>query len=343
MVTVGNLIVQVRNRKEWKEFWKIAGIRILGIAIPVIGIVLYIMLQGAFSDFMNYCFWGIRTFSNSISYSTLFKAKGIIKFLSISIPIVFGLLLIYYIRNRWKQKKNTTNNKKDVVPFLLFAYGIAEFSVVFPISDKIHFLIGSTIGIIGMFYIVIEITKKAISLIAKKIAERNRNWIEKYITYFTEMAIILFLIFLLGKNGNQVIQYAITANQYQQLEHYHYIPITEGLLDRVENVNSWITSQEKDVYILDSEAVLYQIALNRYHKDYDMFLKGNLGGKGEEGQIEKLQKENNSIVLVRKDNYSRNWQNPEMVRKFILENYEKIDSVDIFDGYDLSRKRSKDG
>ena len=29
------------------------------------------------------------------------------------------------------------------------------------------------------------------------------------------------------------------------------------------------------------------IALNKYNKNFDMFLKGNLGSKGEFGQIEK--------------------------------------------------------
>ena len=35
--------------------------------------------------------------------------------------------------------------------------------------------------------------------------------------------------------------------------------------------------ENKKVYILDAEAAIYMIPINNYNKDYDMFLKGNIG------------------------------------------------------------------
>ena len=67
---------------------------------------------------------------------------------------------------------------------------------------------------------------------------------------------------------------------------------------------------------------------------FDMFNIGNLGSKGEEGQIERIKKMNNSIFLIRNNNYSRNWQNPEKVREFILDNMTKTGQIGIFDIYE---------
>ena len=76
------------------------------------------------------------------------------------------------------------------------------------------------------------------------------------------------------------------------------------------------------------------IPLDKYNKNYDMFLKGNLGTKGEIGQIENLEKEENIVVLILNDNYSRNWQNPEKVRKYIINNWNKKGEIGKFDIYE---------
>ena len=109
--------------------------------------------------------------------------------------------------------------------------------------------------------------------------------------------------------------------------------ISEKLENRIRNVESYIENSKEKVYILDSDAALYNIPIDTYNKDFDMFNKGNLGGKGEQGQIEKIQNMSNIKILIRKDGLSRNWQTPEEVRKYIKENLEKQESIEIFDVY----------
>ena len=53
---------------------------------------------------------------------------------------------------------------------------------------------------------------------------------------------------------------------------------------------------------------------------YDMFLKGNLGGNGEDGIIDRINNEKNAIYLLKKSGL--NWQNPSKVRKYIIDNLE---------------------
>ena len=84
----------------------------------------------------------------------------------------------------------------------------------------------------------------------------------------------------------------------------------------------------KNVYMLDAEAALYTIPLDIYNKDYDMFLKGNLGSKGEDGIIERIQKEENAVYLLKMDYL--NWQNPNKVRDYIMSNLNYKGNISIF-------------
>ena len=105
----------------------------------------------------------------------------------------------------------------------------------------------------------------------------------------------------------------------------------------IQEIGNFILEQNKngkDVYILDATAALYMIPIDKYNKDYDMFNKGNFGAKGEEGQIEKLKNTNNTLALIMNENYIRNWQNPEKVRNYIIENWTKIGEIRNFDIYE---------
>ena len=78
------------------------------------------------------------------------------------------------------------------------------------------------------------------------------------------------------------------------------------------------------------------IALNKYNKNFDMFLKGNLGGQGEIGQIEKInQLEKGTKILIKNNQYKLNWQTPLEVISYIKNNFNKIDEISIFDIYEI--------
>ena len=78
------------------------------------------------------------------------------------------------------------------------------------------------------------------------------------------------------------------------------------------------------------------IALNKYNKNFDMFLKGNLGGKGEIGQIEKInQLEKGTKILIKNNQYKLNWQTPLEVISYIKNNFNKIGELSIFDIYEI--------
>ena len=223
-------------------------------------------------------------------------------------------------------KRKNENIKKLIT---IYIYSLSMLIVMYPISDEIHMLIGGLITIIGLIYMINLLLKK----IYKKININKKYKIYKIITLF--IWIIISAIILIT-SINKLYDYII-SDKNDDIEHYKYIRISENLKNRIKEIDNFIMEKEnegKKVYILDAEASIYMIPLDKYNKDYDMFLKGNIGKDGESGQIEKIkQKDENSLYLIRKRNMTLNWQTPKEVINYIRENLEKIGEIEIYEIY----------
>lgn len=277
-------------------------------------------------DFINYAVLGISTFSNKIPYARLLQSDKIeIKVLSILMPISIMAMAVVLIITKLLKKENEDIQK--ILTILIYSFSIII--VMYPISDEIHFLIGSLISIIGLIYLL--------SILGKKIYKKI-NYSKKYKVYKIITLIIWILIFamILTKAFNNLYKYAKTEKN-TEIVHFKNIEIGEGLKQRINNIDNYILEkeqEEKKVYILDAEAGIYMIPIDKYNKDYDMFLRGNIGKNGEEGQIEKIkQREENALYLIRKENLKTNWQTPVNVVEFVRDNLEKIEEISIYEVY----------
>ena len=123
----------------------------------------------------------------------------------------------------------------------------------------------------------------------------------------------LLFIIIFAFLYSQAVQNAKNININTEIKHYKYLNLPQYSIKDIKEMDEFIISQSKDVYILDFIASYYMIPIVRYTKYFDMFNLGNFGSKGEQGQIEKIQKTENAMFLIRKDGYRRNWQNPENV------------------------------
>lgn len=298
----------------------------MGILIPLVILFIYLIISGALQDFINYAVLGISTFSNKIPYARLLQSDKIeIKVLSILIPISIMAMVVVLIITKLLKKEN--ENIQKILTILIYSFSIII--VMYPISDEIHFLIGSLISIIGLIYLL--------SILGKKIYKKI-NYSKKYKVYKIITLIIWILIFviILTKAFNNLYKYT-KIEKNTEIAHFKYIEIEEGLEQRINNIDNYILEKEqegKKVYILDAEAAIYMIPINKYNKDYDMFLRGNIGKDGEEGQIEKIkQKEENALYLIRKENLKTNWQTPVNVIEYIRNNLEKIENIEIYNVY----------
>ena len=164
------------------------------------------------------------------------------------------------------------------------------------------------------------------------------NYAKKYKIYKIISLIIWLIIFvtILTTAINNIYVYA-KKDKNTEISHFKNIEINSDLENRINEIDTYILEKEqegKKVYILDAEAAIYMIPIDKYNKDYDMFLKGNIGKDGEEGQIEKIkQKDENILYLIRNENLKTNWQTPTDVIKYIRNNLEKVEEISIYEVY----------
>lgn len=309
LVAVLYKCLEIRSKKDLIEFIKIVFTRGIGALIPIVIILLYLIINGAIYDFISYCILGIKTFSNYIPYINLLKnSKIFIKILSILIPVILILDLSLYVK------------KKKKILLILSVYTIASMIVIYPIADNIHFLIGIFPGFISLAYFTDICIDKILS---------NEN-IKEFLGSFFKIATLLISLVCLAYSVNIYVK----SNKNYELKHFKSTIMNENYIKLVKNIGEYINSSQKKVYILDATASVYMIPIDKYNKDYDMFLKGNLGKDGEEGQIEKLKNEENAIILIMNSKYKRNWQNPEKVRSYIINNKEKTGEIGNFEIYE---------
>ena len=129
--------------------------------------------------------------------------------------------------------------------------------------------------------------------------------------------------------------YILSLKGNQNLNHFKGILMDNDLANRISIMDEYLLEKEgKTVYILDSMSAIFTIPIDRYYKNYDIFDIGNFGGKGEDGIIEDLKNTDNLLVLIRKDGIPKNWQHPYKITDYAIENFEKIDEIDIYDVYE---------
>lgn len=315
-------LIFIQQKEDFKEFIKSSVIRIFGIILPVFILCIYLFYNNALYGFFDYCILGIKTFSNSISYISLIREKNIfLKIMSILIPIMYLAISIKIIFSLLKGK--------DIkVLFTMLGYSIALFAITFPIANDIHFLIGTLASMVLLAYSIYSIITKYFSK-----NDTIKVFIHNFIKAFTYIFLFTMLVYTLS-------EYIVIYKEYglsKDLNHFKYIPISESLENSIKTMGDYLLNCNNKVYILDSNAAIYMIPIDRYNRDYDMFNLGNFGGRGENGKIEDLQNENNIIVLLRNNAFSRNWQHPENVRKYIEDNWTKIGTIQMYDVYEKGK------
>lgn len=313
LALLGNKLLFVRKKDELKIYLKSLMYRIIGIIIPVLVLMGYLIINLAFSEFINYTIKGISGFTNVISYKSLVN-WNLLGALSILVPIA---IICGWVKSVVFEKR------KEI--YFLTVYGLATFVICFPISNEIHFLIGALPIIILILYEIHNVLK----IIKNKVLKKEKLY--KFILIFLECTIILFSIY--NCSVNLYKYFSESKSSFCDLKHFAYISINEGLENHIEKVQQYIEANE-NVKILDSSAATYMIPLDRYNKDYDMFNKGNLGFKGEERIIQEISNCKDTKYLILQDKFTKNWQTPLDILEYVKENKTKIGEIEIFDIYE---------
>lgn len=312
---LGNKLLFVRKREEFKICTKSFFYRLIGIIIPILTLIIYLILNNAFKEFISYTIMGVKEFDNSISYKSLI-GMNVVGILAILVPLFW----IY----AWIK---TVIKEKDKNMYLILVYSLALFVIVFPISNDIHFLIGAIPSIILILYEIYNLINK----LYIKFLKDKKIRISKYLFYVIDILMLLYVIIYSICNFKE---YKNNENNYSILKPYNYLIINKSLENQILDIERYILNSEKNVVILDSSAVTYMMPINRYHKDYDMFNKGNFGKNGEERIINEISKAQNIQYLILNEKYLLNWQTPLEIINYIKTNKEKIGTILMFDIYE---------
>ena len=325
-----------KENKVNKEVINTVLLRILGISIPGILFVIYLLITNSFLDFINYAVLGIKTFSNSITYIQMIKTLGVYeKIIAILIPFVFiiDIVAAFYLKD-----------KKYYVSILS---SLSMLIVLYPICDYTHFLVGTLIIIINLFILLGLLINK----IEQKIKNKTNNKIENnkekdkdkenkkeylkfleisLLSFIVLMIIYLFVIHII----NNIIEYNKKYNKEYVLAHYENIPLTSNNIQNNKELKEFYEIKKQEGYnviIVDADACFYTIPLDVYNKNYDMFLKGNIGKDGEDGIIDNIKNSSKTIYLLKKKEFSLNWQTPTKVLEYIRNNLNKTAEFSVFE------------
>lgn len=306
------------------KFIKLIGIRIFGMMIPITMFLIYLGVNGAFNDFINYAIKGVREFSNNVPYYRLLNSTDYkIAIISRLFIIVYGSLFITFILECVKNKK-----MKDELMniYILAICSIPVIAIIYPISDDFHLIVASVFVLIVVAYLLIFLL----------------NEIDKFVkidAFYKKLLLIglLFIIILISfKNAIIERNFNIKENVLVPFKHYEGIYVPKYLSNRISDVTDKVrlySNSGRGSIIIDAEASIYDIVLNRYKKNYDMLLIGNIGENGVEKIINEIKNSHNVYYFVKNPQYALNWQLPEDIVDYIRNNLKYHETVSVFDVY----------
>jgi len=306
------------------KFIKLIGVRIFGMMIPIIIFLIYLGITGAFNDFINYAIKGVREFSNNVPYYRLFDSNDkVVSIISRLFIIVYIPLFITFILESIKNNKL----KDELINIYVLAFcSIPVIAIIYPISDDFHLIVASVFVLIVVAYLLIFLLNEI-------------NKFVKFDVFYKKLLLIgvLFIIILISFK-NVIIERNVNVkeNVLVPFKHYEGIYVPEYLSKRISDVTDKVQSYSnsgRESIIVDAEAAIYDIVLNRYKKNYDMLLIGNIGENGVEKIINEIKDSHNVYYFVKNPQYALNWQLPEDIVDYIRNNLKYHETVSVFDVY----------
>lgn len=251
----------------------------------------YLELSGNLSYFLEYAVTGTKYF---VKYSMIENINSII----ICYILVISGLVFKVVSNIMENKDNNTYY------FMFIAYSIMN---MYPSFDAYH-----------CKYIITALIYMYICSVHKK-EERKINIAIPIVVH----AVVLELLVFIGSNF-------ISNSTFDK---NYGVFINNDTYRIIQEVNSYIkekNSEGKEVYIASYSAASFTVGVDRYIKNWDMLLMGNLG---ETTVDELLDIPDGSIILVSNSRSIVNGQDHVELIQTVKERYNKVDSIACFDAY----------
>ncbi len=300
---IGLLVYNIYKYKKIKE---VIGNLIIPLFITfVLGIlyIWYLYYNNNLSSFLNYVVFGIEDFTLNMSIN--YNVIGLISIIIIYICIISN-----------KKIKEKVNELYENV-LLLFCFGLPISMMCIPIANIYHILVGETILIIGIIYILNQLIIK--EFISNKY---QKNFLKIfYIIFISVQLIAIIWNFAISKD-----KYKLTYNHP-----YYGTTIYNEDYEYLCNITNFIQNSPKDVIIFSYYANWFNVITGNCNGKYDLPFHGNVGAGGKEKLIEDLSKlKNKYILIINQEKETLYWQEFEEANEYIMNNFTYIGEFENF-------------
>lgn len=289
-----------------KKFFKNQAIKLTSF-LPCLFISLLILFsKGNLFDFINLCFGSILEFGTS-NHSFHIKAVKYLVFMFFTIAFSFFILA---------KLKNVPEKQKRTIQFLLcLAIGLS-FNML-PLVNGYH------VNMSLLFYYLLFIYIIDTLLIQELLQSKKQLCIVLSICFIT-------LFFILGKTLFIYFSNHQSYNYFDKTHPFYNAPVLEKDLKRIQSVTNYIENKRKNgtrVIVLSYEAASFMVPLKQNNGALDLIFSGNLGYHGIENTIEQISEMQNTEFLIFTNEDDCFFQEPQELRKYITNHFEKIGNL----------------
>lgn len=298
-IMLANLVICLRMLSK-PSLRKNCLIRLCFSVIPVIVFAIYLLLTSAFCDFIDYAVLGIATFVHRYSIIDFFNDSAFFA------PYLL-LIIVMIVMMGIKLVKNGVSDYQ----FSILLFSMAWLSVAYPLADVSHILLVLFPLVPAYFFFYPY--------------ERMKR---REIFYATALSFSALLLVITLQMPNKIHFHISRTNNYGG------VLMDESWESVIETVGNYIVQKEKEGYtvrIADANAAVFKIPLDKYEKNWDMLLVGNLGSNS---ISDLLHSDGPAIYLVLNHEQSYGLQDHHELICYIKENFQCIDDVAGFSVYE---------
>ena len=299
-------IVQIVKTKHTKKYVKEIFIELFIAFIFLLIAILQMYIKGNLNGFIDYCVLGIAEFNKNLANNILEQIYTILE-----IPFIIILTLILNIIF----KKDKDKKEKDS---FLIVEGLILLLAQYPIFNGYHIAMSKIILIIYMFYILYFLLKEHTDIFEEEKIFKIIN--------------IVSIIILLALSSIHIGKYIYTLKDSEG-GIYYGVKLSDEQKKDIKLICNYILEEKRNrtnVIILSYRAMAYTTPLNINNGVLDLPFLGNLGSKGEQGLVEKISKLKNAKILITKDEKDKIYQESELARKYVIENFRNVGEIGDF-------------
>ena len=301
-ISIASILVNFFDKNSIKLKIKNIVIRLISTFCVLIGFLIYLYFTNSIYECINYTILGLKHFTNNKYSYFRFLTEGNYITALLSIFMIMGEFYIVY----------KVFKLKDNVFTKLFIYSISAFSIMYPITNDQHILIGYFPTLILIIYLF------------KNDNVLSENTINKFCNTTK-----IFIFLLVGV----IILDVYKVYDLKEYKHYKYINIVMEEKQELNEVIGFIR-KHNNTYILDGFANLFMIPLEKCNGIMDLPQIGNTGKEGQQVLIDKLNDIKNFYIFIQPSvYYLKQTQNPLEAIKYVENNYEYVGKIGRFDVY----------